>query len=523
MTGAAASKKTTNLHSVIDADAAGPSSLPSGGARKLVGLQGLSDIRNRYPDQKIGLCHGAFDAIHIGHIEHMEESKAQCDILVVSITGDQFITKHPRGVYHSAAQRAQMMASLSVVDFVYIDNNPEAIEVLQNLKPDFYFKGVDYDKQLEKNPALKREADACMENGGQIVFTQSRKHSSSYLLNNFLDEKRIIIGAYLKKYGISANGDYLDGIYNALATANILLLGEAILDVYTYGSLTGVSSKYTAASFLETSTKMMAGGLLVLIPLLSDYVQQVTALVPEDYVKMGLYKKRSNVSLQEQPFPLVEKTRFISAKKKERLFETVRFLHGKNFALSGIVDELVRQEERSAVLIYDFGHGFFDGAALMEANPNQFYAINVQANSTNYPFNDVRKYKHFDLVAIDERELRLTMRDNKSNIEDLIQLFIETSPMADKAYFFFTLGERGAWGYHKGEKVFCPALVSSVVDATGSGDVFHAIATLFIVSGINLGTALFFASLYAGLYAQIEGHDGTVTKPQIIKAIAAMQ
>jgi bifunctional ADP-heptose synthase (sugar kinase/adenylyltransferase) len=238
---------------------------------------------------------------------------------------------------------------------------------------------------------------------------------------------------------------------------------------------------------------------------------------------MGFSKDKPNVTLQQYEFPLVEKTRYISAKKKERLFESVRFLNGKNFALAAHVDELVQQKDYSAVLIYDFGHGFFDGAALMEANPNHFYAINVQANSTNYPFNDVKKYKNFNLLAIDERELRLTMRDNKSNVADLIENFLELSPMVDSAYYFFTLGDRGAWAYHKGEKIFCPALVASVVDATGSGDVFHAMATLFIISGIDLGTTLFFASLYAGLYAQIEGHDGTLAKTQIIRAIAAMQ
>ncbi|GEM_PF-1815950 len=491
--------------------------------KKILNAQGLSALRRANKNKKIGLCHGAFDIIHIGHIEHLEEAKSKCDVLVVSLTSDTFIRKHPHGTYHSASQRAQLLSNLLMVDYVYIDHNKEALEVLKHLKPDYYFKGVDYKDQIESNPALKREVTACRKNGGDIVFTQTIKHSSTYLLNNFLDAKRIAIGDYIKKYDIRADDRYIDGIYRALSSADILLLGEAIIDVYTYGNLTGLSSKYTAPSFLESSTKVMAGGTLVLIPFLADYVKKVTAVVPENYVQMGFYKTRPNVALKAQRFPFVEKTRYISAKKRERLFETVRFIQGEKFAVAETIDALVRDKNHSAVLVYDFGHGFFDGAKLMEAKPDHFYAINVQANSSNYPFNDVCKYKNFSLVTIDERELRLTLRDNKSGVEDLIERFFETSPMSEKAYYFFTLGERGAWCYHKNKRIYCPALVSSVVDATGSGDVFHAIASIFIVSGIDIGTTLFFASLYAGLYAQVEGHDGNVTKDQVTRAIASMQ
>lgn len=513
---------SAKLHDVAEAEA------PVVGAahvfgKKIIGAQGLAEIRAKFRDKKIGLCHGAFDTVHIGHIEHLEEAKALCDILVVSVTGDRFISKHPRGTYHSAFQRSQLMASLHTVDYVYIDDNKEAIEVLSTLKPDCYFKGSDYTQKLEADPALKREADACAAGGGKIVFTEARKHSSSYLLNNFLDEKRILIREYLRNYGISADKAYIDGIYKALTKTDILLLGESILDIYTYGKLTGLSSKYTAPSFLQESTKVMAGGTLVLIPLLSDYVRKVTTLVPDDYVKRGLYKSRDNVVLKEQAFPFVEKTRFISTKKKERLFETVRFSAPQPFAVAAQVESLVKAKDHSAVLIYDFGHGFFDGVNLIDPNSDHFYAINVQANSTNYPFNDVRKYNYYNLVTIDERELRLTLRDNQSSVEILMARFLELSPVADTAYFFFTLGERGAFGYHKGEQVYCPALVANVVDATGSGDVFHAVATMFIVSGIDIGTTLFFASLYAGLYAQVEGHDGTVIKDQIVRAISSMQ
>ena len=41
--------------------------------------------------KKIGLCHGVFDLLHIGHINHFLEAKKHCDILVVSLTKDEFM------------------------------------------------------------------------------------------------------------------------------------------------------------------------------------------------------------------------------------------------------------------------------------------------------------------------------------------------------------------------------------------------------------------------------------------------
>ena len=45
--------------------------------------------------KKIVLCHGVFDLLHIGHINHFKEAKSLGDILFVSITADEFVNKGP--------------------------------------------------------------------------------------------------------------------------------------------------------------------------------------------------------------------------------------------------------------------------------------------------------------------------------------------------------------------------------------------------------------------------------------------
>ena len=43
-------------------------------------------------------CHGVFDVIHFGHINHLRKAKTFGDILVVSITHDKYVKKGENGL-----------------------------------------------------------------------------------------------------------------------------------------------------------------------------------------------------------------------------------------------------------------------------------------------------------------------------------------------------------------------------------------------------------------------------------------
>ena len=45
--------------------------------------------------KKIVLCHGVFDLLHVGHINHFQTAKSYGDILVVSVTSDKYVNKGP--------------------------------------------------------------------------------------------------------------------------------------------------------------------------------------------------------------------------------------------------------------------------------------------------------------------------------------------------------------------------------------------------------------------------------------------
>src|SRR5438309_11203765 len=106
---------------------------------KIVDFAMLPTIREQCRGEKIVHCHGAFDLVHVGHLIHFEEAKALGDILVVTITGDRYITKK-RSVSFNEEMRARQLAALEIVDCVAVVQEPSAFSAIQALKPDVYVK-----------------------------------------------------------------------------------------------------------------------------------------------------------------------------------------------------------------------------------------------------------------------------------------------------------------------------------------------------------------------------------------------
>ena len=50
-------------------------------------------FNNLRKNNKIVLCHGVFDLVHTGHLNHFKSAKKYGDILVVSVTPAKFVQK----------------------------------------------------------------------------------------------------------------------------------------------------------------------------------------------------------------------------------------------------------------------------------------------------------------------------------------------------------------------------------------------------------------------------------------------
>ena len=136
--------------------------------------------------EKIVLCHGCFDLMHPGHIKYFQSSKKMGDILVVTLTPDEYVDKGPGRPVYNQNLRADSISALECVDYVAINKWPTAVETLRLLKPDFYVKGQEFEKLEDKTGKIQKEADVVKEIGAELRFTHEIVFSSTRLINDFL-------------------------------------------------------------------------------------------------------------------------------------------------------------------------------------------------------------------------------------------------------------------------------------------------------------------------------------------------
>lgn len=186
----------------------------------------------------IGLCHGGFDLLHPGHIKHFESAKSICDILVVSVTSDKYVSgRKGRGrPVFTDTLRAYMIANLRTVDFVLISDFKRATEIITIIKPTYYIKGPDFiDKQT---PGIQEERSVVEVIGGQIRYTNDSPFSTTvvieYIQNNV--EKINFLLVVDRDGTLIVNDDYLG---RNESWKNELMLNNPVVSFLSF-----ISTKY---------------------------------------------------------------------------------------------------------------------------------------------------------------------------------------------------------------------------------------------------------------------------------------
>tara|TARA_Y100001936_G_C16072061_1_gene671377 strand:- start:720 stop:1196 length:477 start_codon:yes stop_codon:yes gene_type:complete len=137
---------------------------------------------------KIVHCHGCFDMMHLGHIKYFQASKKMGDILVVTVTPDEFVDKGQGRPIFGQVLRMESIAALECVDYVAVNRWPTAEETLRLLLPDYYVKGQEFEKLQDKTGKIQKEFEVVKEINAEIRFTHEIVFSSTKLINeNFSD------------------------------------------------------------------------------------------------------------------------------------------------------------------------------------------------------------------------------------------------------------------------------------------------------------------------------------------------
>jgi rfaE bifunctional protein nucleotidyltransferase chain/domain len=135
--------------------------------------------------KKVVQCHGCFDLVHVGHVQHFMEARQMGDILIVTITSDKHVDKGPERPAFDQDLRAEFLAALECVNYVAVNKWPTAEDTLRLLKPDIYVKGQEFETLEDKTGKIQKEYEVITEIGAEIRFTHGAVFSSTKLLSKY--------------------------------------------------------------------------------------------------------------------------------------------------------------------------------------------------------------------------------------------------------------------------------------------------------------------------------------------------
>lgn len=483
-----------------------------------------SELRNK----KFTLVHGVFDVIHIGHKKHFDIASELNDILVVSITSDKFVKKGPNRPLFTEQQRAEMVSSFENVDYVFINNDETPINLIQEIKPNTYCKGQDY-KNINNDITgnIKKEINAVKKNGGKIHFTSEIQFSSSKIINQNLNNNKILTEIKKKSLNIEDFKNQINVFLSKAKKLKVAVIGEVILDEYIHSINLKQPSKENIHAVEKVGKELFLGGSYAIAKNIVEFCKKVdliTAINIDNEIKNKITKdKNLNIRIfnLDKKFPAVKKSRYLNQNFR-KLFESYSYnIEKKKFHFNKKISKKLSSllKKYDCVIMSDFGHGFFSNEFYKNVVSNSsFLSLNVQTNAGNRGFNLATKYKKADYLLLDLPELQLATSDNESSVEVLSEKLLREISLK---YVVVTKGKKGIFvrNNRKKKNFSLSAFETQPLDTMGAGDSVLGISSLLIKLNAPENVIAYLSNLFGALSTSIIGHSNYIRETDIKKSL----
>ena len=432
--------------------------------------------------------HGVFDLLHLGHVRHFEQAKALGDILIVTITQDQFVNKGPHRPAFPQDMRAEMLASLEMIDFVAINRTPLAVEAIKLLKPDIYVKGSEYRQAADDiTGGIMPETEAIHSVGGEIQFTEDIVFSSSSLINHYMSAFSPEVDEYLKGFRKQHSSDEVLSWIDQARKLRPLVIGEAIIDDYLFTDILGKSSKDPVLATLYKHMDSFIGGSLAVANHLAHFCEEVYLLTQlgddprdEDFIAKALMPNIRPTFLTKKNTPTIHKQRILEDYSETKMLEIYRMNDRVSTPeeTNSLCAEMGKIFEKAGLtIVADYGHGMFNPQSISYCcNGAPFLTVNAQSNAGNRGYNPISKYPRADYICLAGHEITL---DARTRDPDLRTAVLGLSQRIDCPNITITQGKRGTLHYDPANGFYeAPALATQVRDRVGAGDAVLAVTSL---------------------------------------------
>lgn len=484
-------------------------------SHKILDIESLAKLAQeaKQKGKKVVLCHGTFDLMHTGHIRYLQRAHKEGDILMVTVTADEFVNKGPGRPIFNSQLRVENLAALECVNYVAVNHAATAVELLEKIRPSLYVKGSEYrDHSGDVTGNIAREIQAVEKYGGTIFYTDEITFSSSGLLNEHFGVFPPETKKFLEDFGSRYSDKQIHSQIDSLSNLKVLVIGDAIIDQYHYVSPLGQTGKGNVLAVQYQGDEQFAGGSLAVANHLSQFVKSVDLMTGlgranshEEFIRERLKGNVNPVFSYFKDAPTVTKRRFVDAdlaKFFEVYFfqESPEFENGGRESLAWLEQNLPKYD---LVIVADFGNGFVSQDMVrVLCQKSRYLAVNTQINSGNRGFHVINRYTRADFVSLNEPELRLAAHNRHDSLEAVCQ---DVANKLGAKGFAVTRGTKGVVSLDAVEGVFyrVPALSSRVIDRIGAGDAFLSLASLCMAGGLNSEVVNFVGSVAAAMDVQI--------------------
>ncbi|HTW95059.1 MAG TPA: PfkB family carbohydrate kinase [Tepidisphaeraceae bacterium] len=491
-------------------------------SKKICALDRLLSLRQQARDagKTVVHCHGCFDIVHPGHIMHLQFARSLGDILVVSVSADSQVNKGADRPLIPDDLRAASLAALECVDWVYVNPDSTAVELLCNLKPDVYVKGKEYEKNFDLR--FQAERGVVEQFGGRVVYSSGEVVYSSTALIGSLGQKEAFddekVLRFRDRYDLHPAN--LRRLLNGFGGQKVVVVGDYLLDRYHFCDATGVAREGPMMALRHLQEKDFDGGAAVIARHLQGLGAEatlVTALADDEASRQCELRLRGQgigVQAVRSLRQTIVKNRYLVDQTK--LFKVDQ---GTGAAADSRNEQTVSEmilaaaQDAAAVIFADFGYGVISGGLLDKVMKPLRSAVPIIAADVSGRQSNLLRFRDVDLLCPTEREVRETLHDFSNGLGFVIWNLLQTTSARQA---IITLGKQGLVTFDRaaGEEVssrlrseYLPALSTVSVDPLGCGDALLAAATLTLSAGGSLQAAAFIGSMAAAMEVRLIGNE----------------
>jgi len=140
----------------------------------------------RQQGKKIATINGCFDILHAAHINILEKAKAEGDVLIILLNGDESV-KRFKGLGRPIVpedERAIVLSGLECVNYIVIFNEDKPLALMEKIRPHMHIKGGSFICER-----VKEERELLRQWGGELKnFELEEGFSTTNIIKKVLEK-----------------------------------------------------------------------------------------------------------------------------------------------------------------------------------------------------------------------------------------------------------------------------------------------------------------------------------------------